>query len=169
VYVVNSLVVDKYSIGGTTLSNDTIFLVHGDIDYTESTFHHEFCHALDSRYALDKMTFLDFDKDVKYKGYKYEIKTALSYELDEKCAKEGFLNEYAMSDVGEDIAVTAENLFMGNKDLWRFYDKYPLVKKKTDYIITFYNKLDKSFTKDYFKSLVQKDFSLIDWINQVLN
>ncbi len=67
--------------------------------------------------------------------------------------EEGFLNEYSKASIEEDFNSYATRLFMGDARLWDAIEKSPKVKAKGELTISFYGKLDASFTREFFLSL----------------
>lgn len=141
---------------GATSTYDTIYLVYFWPDASELLFHHEISHVLRLKYKeyLDEIAFTSFNS----KGFSYGDNAIeainsgkSSTDVTEEYAKDGFLHQYAMTGVCEDVASFSESLFMGNKTFWKLYDENPKIKSKADIVISFYHKIDSTFTKDYFK------------------
>jgi hypothetical protein len=158
VYLLEDL--DCYNTNyGATSSNDTIYLVYFWPDASELLFHHEMSHVLRLKYKkyLDEDAFTSFNKE----GFSYG-NNALeainsgksSTDVTEEYAKDGFLHQYAMTGLCEDVASFSESLFMGNKTFWKLYNENPKIKSKADIIINFYHSIDSTFTKDYFEKFI---------------
>lgn len=66
--------------------------------------------------------------------------------------EEGFMHDYAKASLEEDFNTFASRLMMGDPVLWSAMEKYPRLKAKADLTMAFYQKLDASFTREFFAS-----------------
>ncbi len=78
--------------------------------------------------------------------------------LEPTLMKEGFLTAYNQVSVEQDLNETAAHLFT-NPDLWDFCKSYPRVDQKVDVLIDFYNKLDDSMDRLFFRNLTESPIS----------
>jgi hypothetical protein len=60
--------------------------------------------------------------------------------------EKGFLNEYSMVELEEDVAEYAGGLFAGGEKFWGAYERFPKVRQKADLVARFYQNLDASIT-----------------------
>jgi len=175
IFVVKSLS-SKVNISGT-VSGDTIYMSYNhyhsksDPKYyrkyyqeyynltNEKRIHHEFSHILYNKYAafFSKTKWSNVN-ELPYKEGGYmaifsknskDWDTNFDYDL-MLC---GFLSPYAQSDIREDIASFAENIFCPTKDFWEIYNTYKKINEKKLLIIDFYKTLDSTFTNNYFHKM----------------
>ena len=66
--------------------------------------------------------------------------------------EQGFFSEYSKASIEEDFNSHAARLFTGDKELWSAIERFPRIKAKTELAMLFYQKLDASFTRDFFAS-----------------
>jgi len=86
-------------------------------------------------------------------GVEALISGEASITFDPLLNEEGFLYEYAKSTLSNDYSSIVENLFLNDGTFWEIYEKYPIIKAKTNLAIAFYNKLNPTFTLEYFKKI----------------
>lgn len=160
VFVLHAIKVDDYQIGGTETWRRVFVAIdlHSD-EVIEGTFHHEFAGSLyhheDSRRRSE-----DQWKACLPEGFQYEnnpqgaLARGFKYlRLDPEFGKQGFVSNYAATEISNDFCETAREVFLNKPDFWEFVDKHPLVKRKVDLVIDYYHKLDESFEYDYFRNL----------------
>jgi hypothetical protein len=80
-------------------------------------------------------------------------KNQSSQDLDTALCAKGFLTQYSMSGLENDINTFAQNIFSPSENFWQFVDIYPRINKKANLLIAFYNKIDSIFTEKYFRNL----------------
>jgi len=80
-------------------------------------------------------------------------KNQSSQDLDTVLTQQGFLTQYSLSSLENDINTVAQNIFCPSPDFWLITEKYPRVKRKVKLLITFYNRINPIFTEEYFKKL----------------
>ncbi|PLX08958.1 MAG: hypothetical protein C0596_03875 [Marinilabiliales bacterium] len=163
IYLLNSLEFYDQGYGGTN-SNYNVYLVNsGESDgysdeYVEQLFHAEFSSILLRNYS--NPLFESRWEKVNDEGFEYgdggvlEIKNGTAgtdYSAD--YFKHGFLYQYAMSGMENDFNSISKNLFCPNTKFWKEAYKYKKLRLKIDATIKFYNNIDETFTKEYFKSL----------------
>jgi hypothetical protein len=163
VYFFKSMSFFNVGFGGTN-SNDAVYITNdgesnGYTDtYLEQTFHHEYSSILMRGYSrlLDTIAW----KKANIQGFDYNDPEAgvgairnneSSQSFDTALCKKGFLTQYAISSLENDINTLAQNLFKPDKDFWIYFDTYPRIRQKVKLLVAFYGKLDKSFTEDYFR------------------
>lgn len=161
IYVLKSIRFYGVDFGGTN-SSDVVYITNNGIengytgDYLEKTFHHEFSSILLRNFPdlLDAKAWVKNNRQPYGNGGVEAIvsgQDGLSY--DESLMPDGFLIQYAASDMENDFNTFAESIFCPEKALWEYCDKYPGINNKMKMIIHFYSKLDSSFSSDYFKKL----------------
>lgn len=164
VYFLKSMRFFNVGYGGTN-SSDALYMTNNGYSlgytdrYIEQTFHHEFSSILFRNYSqvLDTIAWKrandpTFDYNDPESGVG-AIRTGRSSQLpDTALAKYGFLTEYSMSSLENDINTLAQNLFLPDPGFWSIFDKYPKIRTKTRLLILFYNKLDDLYTEQYFRS-----------------
>lgn len=156
-----------YNVGfGGTNSTDALYLTNNGIamgytdKYIEQTFHHEFSSILFRNYtrffdtvAWKKANDPSFDYNDPESGVG-AIRTGRSSQVpDTALARFGFLTEYSMSGIENDLNTIAQNLFRPDKGFWDAVDKYPAIKTKTQLLISFYHKLGDQYTERFFRNI----------------
>ncbi len=163
VYFIKSMSFYDVGYGGTN-STDALYLTnngetagYSDL-YLEQTFHHEYSSILYRNHT----SFLDEDgwKKANIPGFDYNDpengvgairNNQSSQDLDTALCRKGFLTQYSLSGMENDINTFAQNIFSPSVNFWEIVEQYPRIKKKVRLLINFYNKIDPSFTEDYFK------------------
>ncbi len=156
-----------YTIGyGGTNSNNALYLTNNGepLGYTElyleQTFHHEFSSIL---YRNHPSFFDEAEwKNANITGFDYNDPEAgvgairnneSSQDLDTVLCAKGFLTQYSLSGMENDINTFAQNIFSPSQNFWQYVAIYPRINKKTKLLIAFYNKIDPVFTETYFRNL----------------
>ena len=156
-----------YDVGyGGTNSTDALYLTnngaamgYNDL-YMEQTFHHEYSSILYRNYP----SFIDEEawKEANITGFDYNDpengvgairNNESSQDLDTALCKKGFLTQYSLSGIENDINTFAQNIFSPSAGFWKIVDQYPRIKRKVKLLIDFYNRIDPLFTVEYFKNL----------------
>ncbi|HOZ29431.1 MAG TPA: hypothetical protein PLL66_00790 [Bacteroidales bacterium] len=160
IYVLSYLKFYDVEYGGTN-SNDVVYLSNQGVDegysdfYIEQLFHHEFSSILYRNYASfffnSKWECIN-DSDFVYGegGVKEISDNEAGLDFNEDYHVMGFLYQYAMSGIENDLNSIAENLFCPHPKFWEVYDRYPKIRLKTDLVIKLYNSIDEDFNKEYF-------------------
>jgi len=158
---------DFYNIGyGGTNSSEALYLTndgatagYSDL-YLEQTFHHEYSSILFRNHpsfidedAWKKANISGFDYNDPENGVGAIRNNESSQDLDTALCKMGFLTQYSLSGIENDINTFAQNIFSPSEGFWKIVDQYPRIKKKVKLLTDFYNKIDTKFTDDYFKKL----------------
>ena len=156
-----------YNVGyGGTNSADALYLTNDGIVsgytnlYLEQTFHHEFSSILYRNFP----TYMDEAgwKSANYNNFNYNDPEAgvgairnneSSQDLDTALCAKGFLTQYSLSGMENDINTFAQNIFSPSENFWLYVDRYPRINKKVKLLIAFYNKFDPIFTESYFRNL----------------
>jgi hypothetical protein len=160
-----------FNVGyGGTNSLDAVYLTANGVDagytdtYIEQTFHHEFSSVLFRDYPslLDTIEWKKandptFDYNDPESGVGAIRSGRSSQVLDTALAKYGFLTEYAMSSLENDVNTLAQNLFVPEQNFWKFVDRYPGVSKKVKLLIAFYGKLSSQFNEQYFRAFAKSN------------
>ena len=156
-----------YNLGyGGTNSNDALYLTNNGVKlgftglYLEQTFHHEFSSILYRNHpsyfdeaGWKNANITGFDYNDPEAGVGAIRKNQSSQDLDTALCTKGFLTQYSLSGMENDINTFAQNLFSASENFWLYVDRYPRINKKTKLLIAFYNKIDPLFTESYFKKL----------------
>ncbi|MBA4293391.1 hypothetical protein C0431_10530 [bacterium] len=167
VHVTRSLSFYGLNYGGTN-SSDAVYLTlmpgrrltTFSHLFLERTFHHEFSSILLRNY-WNQFPEKDWNQalpaEFKYRGNGTQSvrEGTASTRYSDQYNSLGFLAEYSTSSLEEDFNMLAEGLFSGDPRFWKIYDNYPLIAKKADLIITFYNRIDPTFTKPAIRQLAQ--------------
>jgi len=160
IYVVSYLNFFGVGYGGTN-SNDVVYMSNQGVNqgytdyYIEQTFHHEFSSILMRNYAdlffESKWEAINKTDFTYGEGGVTEITEGKAgTDFDIEFHREGFLYQYAMSGVENDLNSIAENLFCPDEQFWTVYENYPRVKQKVLLTIKLYNSIDDKFCKEYF-------------------
>ena len=154
-----------YDVGyGGTNSTDALYLTnngaamgYNDL-YMEQTFHHEYSSILYRNYpsfideeAWKKANIPGFDYNDPENGVGAIRNNESSQDLDTTLCKKGFLTQYSLSGIENDINTFAQNIFSPSAGFWKIVDQYPRIKNKVKLLIDFYKKIDPLFTNEYFK------------------
>lgn len=156
-----------YDVGyGGTNSTDALYLTnsgesqgYSDL-YLEQTFHHEYSSILYRNHSqfINETEW----KNANSEGFSYNDpengvgairNNESSQNLDSLLCKKGFLTQYSLSGLENDINTFAQNIFSPSPGFWQIVDHYPRIKKKVKLLIEFYNKIDSLFTEEYFRKL----------------
>lgn len=166
VYFLKSLHFYDVNYGGTYYQ-DTLYVVNsgsrnGYTDqFVEKTIHHEFSSILYQKHS-------EFFNETAWKKYHLsnfsygsggaaEIKSGKSSEeFSPTLNDKGFLTEYSMSSLENDINEIAQNLFSPKPGFWHVVYRYPKVRHKVNIVIQFYHKIDPIFTMGYFMQYENK-------------
>ncbi len=156
-----------YDVGyGGTNSTDALYLTnggtvlgHSDL-YLEQTFHHEYSSILYRNHpslinedAWEKVNSSGFDYNDPENGVGAIRNNESSQDFDTALCNKGFLTQYSLSGIENDINTFPQNIFSPSEGFWKIVDQYPRIKKKVKILTDFYNKIDDQFTDDYFKKL----------------
>ena len=159
VYLVGGLWLNGNPAGGTVSAPDRLIYVGAEDknDYTEQVFHHElssiiygfFCDTA-CRNSL---------KATNPSGFKYGDTHQITGK--ENLLKAGFVREYGMKSLTQDVNTTAEVMFkryysfVVTGDYWTNLDsgKYPRLKAKFDRLVEMYHNIDPMFTEEYFRQI----------------
>ncbi|WP_145293881.1 hypothetical protein [Planctopirus ephydatiae] len=163
IYVLSEL---KYSgvITSGTNSRNAVYLKIGDVNKGFTDAHNEaVLHAeLSSILLRNQPKFLDENAwksvnppDFKYLGSGVDAvkQKKAGLKLDERLHEQGFLKEYAQSNLENDFNAFAAMIFAGDGSIWPIAEKHAAIRKKLDLTIGFYHQLDPVFTEDYFRKL----------------
>ncbi|MEO6612867.1 MAG: hypothetical protein ABIT05_10300 [Chitinophagaceae bacterium] len=156
-----------YNVGyGGTNSTDALYLTNNGVSmgyndlYLEQTFHHEYSSILYRNHpsfmdeeAWKKANIPGFDYNDPENGVGAIRNNESSQDLDTALCRKGFLTQYSLSGMENDINTYAQNLFSPSAGFWKIADQYPRVKTKVKLLVAFYNQVDPLFTEDYFKKL----------------
>lgn len=165
IYWLRSMKFYNLDYGGTNssdalyLTNDGTSFGYSDL-YLEQTFHHEYSSILYRNHpsfidedAWKKTNISGFDYNDPENGVGAIRNNESSQDLDTALCNKGFLTQYSLSGIENDINTFAQNIFCPSEGFWKIVDKYPRIKKKVKILTDFYNKIDDQFTDDYFKKL----------------
>jgi hypothetical protein len=165
VYFVKTMRFYDVAYGGTN-SEKAVYICNDGVrmgytsNYIEQTFHHEFSSILFRNHPsyLDttewkKANIFPFDYNDPENGVGSIRKNQSSQDIDSMLTQQGFLTQYSLSSLENDINTYAQNIFCPPEDFWLMIEKYPRVKKKVKLLVSFYNRINPIFTEDYFKKL----------------
>ena len=165
VYFLKSMKFYKVGYGGTN-STDALYLTnngaaYGYTDlYVEQTFHHEYSSILfrnhpsffdEAGWKMANIT--GFDYNDPEAGVGAIRNNQSSQDLDTSLCAKGFLTQYSLSGMENDINTVAQNIFSPSENFWLYTDHFPRINKKVKLLISFYNKIDPVFTESYFRKL----------------
>lgn len=159
IYLVEGLYDYGELVGGMENADDHSMYLCLDRDTSDefftSVFHHEFAHLLldHNEAAFNRRTWERYNTP----GFRYgnggidSIKKKKdSDEPNESYWKQGFLSQYAMSDIDEDFASLAEYLFANSMSNWAKLEAYPRMKAKVSHVLAFYHALSPAFSRTTF-------------------
>jgi ankyrin repeat protein len=178
IYVIESIITEKGEIGGFISwrpGNLYTIYISAKSDSIEATFHHEYSHAVWDKYKnyFDENTYVKlnpsgyqygkfiYTNELKFKIFhmdtmsdeiEEEITNTLEDDIDEDGSQYGFITWYSEAYIYEDWAEYMEHMMMGTRKFWAMYDKHIAVKRKADFLMQIYNKIDPIFTIRHFKS-----------------
>ena len=158
-----------YNVGyGGTNSSDMVYLTNNGeaqgytVTYLEQTFHHEFSSILFRNFpslldtiAWKKANIAGFDYNDPEAGVGAIRNNESSQTLDTTLSKKGFLTQYALSGMENDINTMAQNFFNPDPGFWTIVDKFPRIRQKATLLIAFYNKINTVFTEQYFRQFAR--------------
>lgn len=163
VYFVRNMKFFDTPYGGTN-STDAVYISNDGIPagftnlYLEQTFHHELSSILFRNHTslLDttewkKANLPAFDYNDPENGVGSIRKNKTSQQIDTLLCQQGFLTEYSLSSLENDINTYAQNIFCPSGDFWAASEKYPRVRKKVMLMIDFYRNIHPSLTEEYFR------------------
>lgn len=165
IYVVDNLQVDGVPSGGVnapefrTLYVDLDNLERSEVKaWAEETVHHELAHMLADNHPL--LYSADAWTKLNPVGFKYGDggTEAIRHGMDgdaitDEYWRQGFVEQYSMSDPDEDFATLCERLLSGDRNVVKAADRYPTLKRKEQAVFEFYHQLDPAFTEDYIRGL----------------
>jgi hypothetical protein len=164
VFFLKSMKFFDVGYGGTN-STDAVYLTNNGISmgytdsYIERTFHHEFSSILFRNFISrfdtvewKKANIMGFDYNDPENGVGAIRNNQSSQEPDSVLCKKGFLTQYAVSSLENDVNTLSQNLFLPTPGFWDLVDKYPRIRKKMNILLAFYKKLDPLFTENYFRN-----------------
>jgi hypothetical protein len=154
IYFSKSLNFNGAAFGGTN-DNRNVYMAY----LIEGSFHHEFSSILLRNYpnkfdkaAWEKIGTLPYN-DVN--GFEAIKEGRAGTDMDENFMQKGYLDQYSTSTMENDLNQFAKAILSGDKKFWEAVDKFPKIKQKFDLFVDFYQKVDPTFTKEYFKSLAK--------------
>ncbi len=168
IYFLRSMKFYNVGYGGTNstdalyLTNDGAAMGYSDL-YLEQTLHHEFSSILYRNYfsrmdtaGWNKANPEGFDYTDPESGVGAIRKNKSSQDLDTILCERGFLTQYALSGMENDINTVAQNLFSPSAGFWKTTDQFPRIREKVMLLIRFYNSINAEFTEQYFRNMVLK-------------
>jgi hypothetical protein len=165
VYILKSMHFYDVGYGGTNSTAEVYITNNGELmgytdAYIEQTFHHEFSSILYRNHPeyFDEKTWLmanekNFDYNDPENGVGAIRKNESSQDLDTALCRQGFLTQYALSGLENDINTVAQNLFRPSEGFWKIVDSYPSIRTKVTVLIAFYHRFNNYFTESYFRKL----------------
>lgn len=169
VYFLKSMKFFDVGFGGTN-SSDAVYITSNGVlygyteVYIEQTFHHEFSSILFRNYqrffdttAWKNENETSFEYNDPKNGVGAIENKQSSQNLDSLLAVKGFITQYAMSSLENDINTIAQNLFRPDSNFWTIADRFPRVGRKVKLLIDFYHSLGSIYTENYFRSFAEKN------------
>lgn len=167
VYFLSTITFYNVEYGGTN-SSEQLYLTNSGIQkgytnhYVEQMFHHELSSILYRNFhaSLDKDAWLKaniagFDYSDPENGVGAIRNNESSQELDTALCRKGFLTQYSLSGMENDINTFAQNLFLQSPGFWTLVDTYPRISQKAHLLMAFYQRLHPQFTEGYFRKISQ--------------
>ena len=161
IYILKSINISGQQYGGT-FSSGVIYIKNNCYPdfFIEKVFHHEFSSILLRKYPRNfkKIRWRICNKTRYGKGGLNAIKSGKdSQAFDPVLNEKGCLHQYATSDLEEDFNSFAENLFNPHEIFYETVRNYPILTKKLELILQFYASIDKTFTREYFIEIINKN------------
>lgn len=161
VYALKSLKFYDISYGGTNAMN-TVYLTDNNPNpnftdgFIEGVFHHEFSSVLLRSFPswFNRQAWKNVNPPVftyGNGGVNAILNGEASLAFDPSLFENGFLTKYSESALEEDINVFAQYLFTGGVTFWSVVDQNTRIRKKATILISFYHRIDSTFTEDYFR------------------
>lgn len=155
-----------YNVGfGGTNSSDAVYVSNSGEEngysdrYIEQTIHHEYSSILMRNHIslLDTISWKNaISPGVDYNDPEAGVgairKHQSSQEIDTSLCQEGFLTQYAMSGMENDLNTLAQNLFCPAEGFWETVAHYPYIRVKVTLLINFYHQINPIFTENYFRN-----------------
>lgn len=160
VYALGGLRYKGVSAGGTR-SSARVYLVKNpkyEMARFERNFHAEFSSILFLKHAqhFDEKAW----REALPEGFEYQGSGVASIRdgsaslvPSEELNEIGFFHGYAQSSIEEDFNSFAANLFTGAAEFWAAVDRHPVMRKKAEIAMGFYQRLDNSFSNEFFASI----------------
>jgi hypothetical protein len=168
VYLFSSLRFYGVNYGGTN-SNEALYLTNDGTEngytdyYLEQIFHHEFSSILLRNFKQyfkpgkwEKINGKDFTYEDPENGVGAIRNHRHAQEMDTLLSKSGFLTQYALSSMENDLNTIVQFLFCPVEPFRRILAAYPRVHRKVRQVIRFYHRVDPFFSKKYFRRLTVK-------------
>jgi len=168
VYFLKSMSFYGIGYGGTNF-NGTVYLTNDGLSngytdhFLEQTFHHEFSSILYRNYpalldtiAWKKSVITGFGYSDPEDGVGAIRNNKSSQEIEPTLCAKGFLTQYALSGMENDINTLAQNLFCPSAGFWNTVEKFSLLSKKVKLLMKFYHSLDSHFTESFFRDKINK-------------
>ncbi len=166
IYILKTMFFFGMEYGGTYYKRK-VYITNNGIEhgytnqYIEGTFHHEFSSVLLVRHTKVFNSGGWLDANPSGFSYKDGGVAALkaqetNLKLDTTLFEKGFLNEYSLASLEEDLNCYAEYIFLGDSGFWMAWEESKAIRRKTGILIDFYHSIDPIFTLEYFKRLAAK-------------
>lgn len=151
---------NNIAVGTVNIPNKAIYIVAENYENgTEQSIHHEFSSIL--------LVWFDGFVDEEWKalnkvGFEYGNTRLITGA--ENLLEAGFVENYSMYSVENDVNTTVELLFKRYYDFFETGDywaniasgKYPILTAKFNYLVNFYHQIDPVFTEEYFRKISQQ-------------
>ena len=152
-----------------THSHDALMICNGGLGQgyslfnLETTVHHEIASLL----FFHNKAYLNLKKWMAHTATPYTSdnpvdvfnKNLIGKTSKKKLAEQGFLNDFASSNLRNDFVSHAENIFMGNPKYYTLIKKHPALEAKCRLTIMFFYLINEQFTPKYFDNLSTFKFS----------
>lgn len=173
IYALHALYFDGAEVGGSNSSTrKSVYITNNGRykypeQYIEETFHHELSSILWKKFGKKKFDIHawrqinppGFDYSDKYTGGLNTAKEGKSsLKRDVGLLQQGFLNEYAQSNIENDFNEFLAKMFLNDGTFWQDIESYERLKAKVDLVMDFYHSIDPRFTLEYFKKVSTQQF-----------
>ena len=166
IYILDEIIVNDRAVASTHCDS-MLFLVNPSFLHKfhfEKLFHAEFSIMLLEAYPeyFDQDSWMKLNSILfQYVGYDKTLENQLSVAYkglwpDFEEARNGFVYEFAKSSMKADFGSIASFLFAEHVFRKHIPEKFPVVQKKLDFALRFYNQLDPRFTAEYFDALFEQ-------------
>ena len=159
IHIVQNFMMQKVEIGGCCdHATQAIYISfrNDNAEFLKESMHHEIAHLLLQKSKFSLQEWLTFNPPTfQYGNGGIEaVKSGKDGIADhEEYFAQGFRGQYAQSSPYEDAACIGAGLMSGDSLFWSAVDKYEILRKKVNYVLKKYERLDKTFTEKYFRSL----------------
>lgn len=123
--------------------------------YLIGSIHHEFAHILYANYDFPQRQWRSaLPRGFSYRGHDNGGLEAISKGADSLAGSvelyaRGFLNEYSLASLEEDVCIYSETILTSPEEFMTLAEKYPAIETKFKIWLKFYHSIDSSFTVEH--------------------